>query len=168
MLLNEKYKITGSQIATGITSINWPGRIQEIESGQVFKLTNRRNVRIFLDGAHNDSGAQCFANWIGDNLTGYNALILGMTKNRNANSFCSHFKSKVNKGVAVTVRSEPSSYSATMLCHEAKKSGIEFTTSDSLEDAIKLICMEIEEKNVNIIITGSLFLIADFMKLVQS
>ena len=87
-----------------------------------------------------------------------------MTRKRNAATFCASFKGIVQAGVAVGVESEPSSYSASILADNASKSGIKFTCADSIQDAIEII---INKSNTpsTIIITGSLFLISDFLKL---
>ena len=90
-------------------------------------------------------------------------LILGMTRKRNATTFCAYFKNIVQNGIAVGVESEPSSYSASILAKTASKSGIDFTYADSLKQAIDNIVAK--NKYVTIIITGSLFLVSYFLKL---
>lgn len=162
MLVNEQFKITAPQIAAGITSANWPGRIQRVSDEKANKLTGRNNVQIYLDGAHNDAGALSLSNWATENLQGSVYLILGMTRKRNAISFCSQFKN-ISKGVAVRVESEPSAYNADVLAETASKSGIDFTPANSLQEAIDRLVTNIDTP-ATIIITGSLFLIADFFQ----
>lgn len=163
MLLNDKFQITAPQIAKGLTSINWPGRIQRIADKKSNELTRRKDIQIYLDGAHNDSGAISLSHWA-SNLQKPVYLILGMTRKRNAVGFCTHFKDIVQGGITVGVESEPSSYSACILAESASKSGIDFSHADSLQEAIDTIA---SKSNVpsTIIITGSLFLVADFLKL---
>ena len=88
-----------------------------------------------------------------------------MTNNRDIEKFCSHFKDIVTQGVAVSVESEPSSYSANILAQKAKGSGIEFAQSSSLIEALNYISNKNKDDPATIIITGSLFLISDFFKL---
>ncbi|MFK7974373.1 MAG: folylpolyglutamate synthase/dihydrofolate synthase family protein [Rickettsiaceae bacterium] len=164
MLINEHYKITGPVIAQGLTSINWPGRIQQMPEYKIQELTGKDNITIFIDGAHNDSGAMSLANWA-TNREGAIYLILGMTRNRNAATFCSYFKNIIHKGFTVPVESEPLSCNASVLASNASKSGIVFDHSHSLVQAIKDITIEINDKPATIIITGSLFLVADCLKL---
>ncbi len=164
MLVNKEFQITAPQIAKGLTSTNWPGRIERVLNEKTQKLTSRKDIQIYLDGAHNDSGALSLSHWASENLQGPIYLILGMTRKRNAATFCVHFKDIVQNGIAVNVESEPSSYSASILADKASKSGIKFTCADSIQDAIEII---INKSNTpsTIIITGSLFLISDFLKL---
>ena len=106
----------------------------------------------------------CLSNWA-SNLKGKVYIILGMTRNRDVESFCTFFKDIVYQGTAVTVESEPSSYSASIVAKKASKTGIPFIEADSLQEAIKDISINNNEEPATIIITGSLFLIADFYKL---
>lgn len=97
-------------------------------------------------------------------------MILGMTNNRDVEKFCSHFRDIITQGVAVSVESEPSSYSANILAQKAKGSGIEFVQSSSLIEALNYISNKnkdtsAKDTSATIIITGSLFLISDFFKL---
>ncbi|MFY9590049.1 bifunctional folylpolyglutamate synthase/dihydrofolate synthase [Rickettsia endosymbiont of Halotydeus destructor] len=124
----------------------------------------QKSIQIWVDGAHNSSGAQVLAAWMHDNLKPPIYLILGMTKNRNVEEFCSYFKGLTIKGYAVKVLSEPLSYSAETISQRGEISGINFNPADSLEEAIKEIS-KLSDK-ANIIITGSLFLAADFFKLI--
>jgi len=163
-LLNEKFKITNTQMAQGLISAIWPGRLQLIKQERVKNIVGD-NIKIYLDGAHNDAGASCLSHWAKNNIDTPVYMVLGMTNNRDATKFCAHFKNIISDGVAVTVESEPSSYSANILAKKANLSGINFTKSDSLIEAIQHIKNLNNNANVTIIITGSLFLIADFFKL---
>ena len=164
MLLNDRFKITLPQITQGLLFASWPGRIQLVDQEKTKALAGD-NIQIYLDGAHNEAGAQCLANWAKDNLDGNIYLILGMTRNRDAAKFCSYFQGLIEKGVAVTVESEPSGYSASVLAKKANQSGIDFIEADSLSNAIKSIVNLNQEKPATIIVTGSLFLVSDFLKL---
>ena len=64
----------------------------------------------------------------------------------------------------VRVLSEPSSYSSEMLAQKAAEAGIEVIPQDSLEEAF--IEAVKHDSNAKIIVTGSLFLVSDCMKLV--
>ena len=92
-------------------------------------------------------------------------MILGMTNNRNVTEFCSHFQDIITQGIAVTVESEPSSYSANILAERAKNCGIQFIESNSLIEALNYVYSNNKNIPATVIITGSLFLISDFFKL---
>ncbi len=167
MLLNKKFNINLAQIKNGLINTKWPGRIELLNPKKTKELFGD-NIKIYLDGAHNDAGALSLANWIKDNVKGKIYLILGMTRNRNVESFCSLFKGVIRGGAAVNVESEPSSYSASILAKKAKNVRIALDACSSPIEAIKHIKNIHNTSNnetATIIVTGSLFLVSDFLKL---
>lgn len=164
-LLNSYYKISLQQIKEGLKKTIWPARIQKIDP-QICARLFSNNVNIWIDGAHNNNGALVFAEWAKTNLKPPIYLILGMTKKRNIHEFCNYFKNIINKGYGIKVYSETSSYSGDEISKEASKIGLNFSTADSLEDAINEISST-ASKPVNILICGSLYLAADFLKLIN-
>ncbi|MCZ6903821.1 MAG: bifunctional folylpolyglutamate synthase/dihydrofolate synthase, partial [Rickettsia endosymbiont of Ixodes persulcatus] len=163
-LINKQFNISNKIISKGLQNTVWSARIEKIEPQKYSKLIGD-NVQIWVDGAHNNSGAQVLASWIRDNLKSPIYLILGMTKNRNIEEFCSYFRGLTIKGYGVKVLSEPLSHSAEIINSEGKKSGIDFSKSDSIEEAISDIKKINGDNKANIIITGSLLLASDFYKL---
>jgi len=164
MLLNDKFKITNPQIAGGLLAASWPGRLQLVDAEKTKKLAGD-NIEIYLDGAHNAAGALCLSNWIKDNLTGNVYLVIGMTRNRDVATFCSFFQDCTHGGAAVTVESEPSSYSASVLAAKAQQSNMILDETESLTKAIHNLGTLNNKEPATIIVTGSLFLVSDFLKL---
>lgn len=161
-LINKTFRIDSGSIAEGLISIIWPGRIESVPGAKYSHLTGA-NVSIWLDGAHNAGGALVLSFWMRDNLDENTYLILGMTKNRNIEEFTCNFGGLIKGGYAVRVLSEPSSYSAEEL---AGRAGEGFSPAESLEEAIRDIARLNPDRQANVVITGSLFLIADFKNLV--
>lgn len=166
-LINKQFNINNEVIVKGLQNTVWAARIEKIDPQKYSKLIGD-NVQIWVDGAHNNSGAQVLTAWIRDNLKSPIYLILGMTKNRNIEEFCSYFKSLTIKGYGVKVLSEVLSYNAETIALQANKTGIDFIDSDSLEEAINDIKKINGDNKANIVITGSLFLAADFYKLLST
>ncbi len=164
-LINKEFNITTSEISTGLKNTIWPARIQQIDPVKYQHLASN-NIRIWVDGAHNNGGAQVLAHWLKDNLESPIYLILGMTKNRNIEDFCAFFRGLIAGGYGVRVISETSSYGAEILSTRANSAGINFCPAESLEEAIREI-NTLSRGNANIIVTGSLFLAADFFKLIS-
>ena len=162
LMINDKYSITDQHIISGLTNIKWPGRIEKVNLSRIAGKKN--DITIYLDGAHNIAGAQSLALWIKDNLTDPNFLIIGMTRNRDIEAFCNEFKDIIQEARCVTVLSEPSSYDATTIAKRLNEIGIKSIANKSLEEAMTSIIDDNLNKNLNIIVTGSLFLISDFKK----
>ncbi|MGI4776025.1 MAG: bifunctional folylpolyglutamate synthase/dihydrofolate synthase [Janthinobacterium lividum] len=165
-LVNDRFKISLQQIITGMKKTNWPARIQKIDPFRYKNLISD-NINIWLDGAHNVSGAQALSNWLRDHLSKPLYLVLGMTKNRNVYQFCLPFKEIIDRAYSVKVLSEASSYSAEILSDLVFSAGIDVVAVDSIEEALLTIDKELCRKPGNIIITGSLYLASDLSKLLS-
>ena len=165
-LINKKFNISNISIEAGLQNVQWPGRIQKIPYEKYSHMASP-NLQIWVDGAHNSGGAQVLASFIADNLNPPIYLILGMTKNRSIEEFCAYLKPLTSAGYGVRVLSEVVSYSSEAISARAGSTGIEFCPADSLEEAIGAISQRAKGySEANIIITGSLFLAADFLKLI--
>ncbi len=164
MLVNDRFMISGKNIATGIAHAKWAGRIEKIDPEKYSHLA-AKNVQIYLDGAHNEAGAQVLASWIKEQFNIPVYLIIGMTRNRAVEKFCQHFHGIITEGRAVKILSEPSSYVPDTIVQKSQKYNINLRSSNSLSSAIKELAQLNTEKDSAIIITGSLFLLSDFYKL---
>jgi dihydrofolate synthase/folylpolyglutamate synthase len=165
LLINDQFKISGEDIALGLKNTRWPGRIEKIPYKKYSHLAPK-NITIYLDGAHNDGGARALSSWIKENITEPVYLIIGMTKNRNVESFCRAFQGIIKTGRAVKVLSEPSSYHPDVITSSTQKYDMKFGSSDSLSQAIAEIDSMNKDKEATIVITGSLFLVSDFYRLI--
>lgn len=145
-------KIPLEAIEQGITNTFWLARLQKVKY---------KGQDIYIDGAHNESGAKALAIWIKDNFKEPISMILGMTDNRDVASFTSHFKDSVNLICTVTVTSEACSYTSSKLSSLIAE--IPTESCDNLEEAI----FKAKQNSKNIILTGSLFLSSDMLKLVR-
>ncbi len=152
--LKSHFKSVDENIEVGLQAKIWPARLQTIKY---------RNCEIIIDGAHNAGGAQVLALWIKDNLPKPVSLVLGMTKNRDAEAFTSYFVGLVDHIFCVQVKSEPSSYSPEKLAVLIAPNSIPTTACDDLEDALDKAI-----KLGAVVVTGSLFLSADVLKLRRS
>ncbi len=167
LLLNNRFKISVENIAQGLRNTKWPGRIEKIEYEKYSHIASE-NIDIYLDGAHNEAGAYVLSEWMRDNLECTIYLILGMTRNRNIEKFCIHFKDLISQARTVKILSEPSSYNPDVIALAAQKYGINAKSSQSLSEAIEDINDINQNKKAAIILTGSLFFISDFYKLIGS
>jgi dihydrofolate synthase/folylpolyglutamate synthase len=160
----KNFTFTQEHFSKGIANAQWPARIQKIPSAKYSKFLSEE-ISIWIDGAHNEHGAKVLANWIEHDLKDEVILIVGMTKNRNVVSFLSQFTGLYKTIYSVPVFSEPLSYSSETLANLAAAKSISTTPCLCLEDAFTRINSGLFKGNV--IITGSLFLAADFFKLIS-
>jgi dihydrofolate synthase/folylpolyglutamate synthase len=167
LFLKSKFpQITEESIKSGMRNAYWRGRLEEVSLNKIVK--NSKNSRCFIDGAHNIAGAASLAEWIKSQNFKNIVIIIGLTKNRDVYSILSQFtdiseQSKLTF-ISVKVLSEPLSYSAEKLSELAGQNNIAVKPCDSLYDALEE-AVSIDDSTI--IITGSLFLISDFYKLIR-
>lgn len=159
----KRFNFSQQDFAKGLTNAYWPARIQKIPPAKYAHIISSK-TQIWLDGAHNEHGAKVLAKWLEDELKRDVALIVGMTKNRDISKFLQYFNSLCDNIFTVPVISEPLSHCAESLTSSALKSGIITTPCLCLEQALTKIGNDLPKHDI--LITGSLFLAADFFKLI--
>lgn len=157
------YNIPNKDIIAGLSSVKWPARLQKITQGNLLKLLPK-NSELWVDGAHNDSGAftisQEILSWEKLPLI----IICGFTKGRDAKSFLKYFKDIADLVVTVTVRTEPSAQFSESIAQEAKEIDIEAKSFDSIEDIFNFLNKEYTSP-IRTVSCGSLYLASDIFKI---
>ncbi len=144
----------------GLLHASWPGRLQQITYGKIHNLL-LKNWEIWLDGAHNHGGAIVIAHWLKTKQDTPVYMIMGITKGRDIKNILRPFAGILTQVIGVTVQSEPLSYSGNVIVKHAQELGLNAIVKNDVEDAILYLKAHITYNKVRIIITGSLFLIAD-------
>ena len=128
----------------------WHARVEQIKTGKIAKYRN--NITI-LDGAHNEDGAavlndflkkQSFLKW---------NLVIGMLNNKPIESFVKIFKNHINEAFVMAIPNTESSYTPNEICSKLIHMGINSTPVKNIEESLKLA-----DKNMPLLITGSLYL----------
>jgi dihydrofolate synthase/folylpolyglutamate synthase len=155
------FNVTYKNIINGLTSAKWPARLERVTSGVLWKILPN-NWELWIDGAHNNGGAQMLSLMIEKWKDKPLYLINGRTKERDIKSFLSHFLGKVEMVVGVKVESEPSGEKAENIYNAAKELGFEAAAADSLKEAIEL-CIKHSNREARILVAGSLYLAGDVL-----
>ncbi len=92
-------------------------------------------------------------------------MIAGMTKGRDAKKLLKPFMGLVTELIGVSVKSEPLSHSGKVISEAAAELGFATTSKDDIEDAILYLTNHVTLNKIRVIITGSLFLVADVLTL---
>lgn len=153
-------KISDEQIRYGLSHANWPGRLQRLTRGKLYESLPK-DWEIWLDGAHNEAGTKAVANWLSTKLDSPVFVIMGITRKRDIKRLLRPLKSTITQIIGVSVKSEPLSYSGQEIATSALELGFDATSADDIEDAVDYLCKNIQQQRVRIVITGSLFLVAD-------
>ena len=157
-------KISDDVIRYGLEHAKWPGRLQRITHGTIYNMLPK-TWEIWCDGAHNIAGTASVANWLQTKLDMPVFMITGMTKGRDAKKLLRPFMGLVTELIGVSVKSEPLSHSGKLISEAAAGLGFTTTSKDDIEDAILYLTNHVTLNKIRVIITGSLFLVADALLL---
>ena len=150
-------EIKDENIKEGITKIKNVARIQEIKSGKYKELAN--NNRLLIDGSHNEDGSRVLNEYL-NTLNCNKHLIIGMMANKDHEKFISYFKD-ISSLTTVDIPNQPNSISGLEL-KEKFKSIPNVQYKKNIKEAIKSIRLK---ENDLILVTGSLYLSGEFLKL---
>jgi dihydrofolate synthase / folylpolyglutamate synthase len=150
LLAERGFHLTNEAIEQGIHTARWPGRLERLQE----------HPTIYLDGAHNPSGAnQLLAFWK-DNLQGRRILLVyGAMRDKAVDEIAGLLFPKADV-VILTEPLQPRAISAPLLAemtgHLAKRSIVVPDPAEALEHAVDLA-----SPNDAIFATGSLYLVGD-------
>jgi dihydrofolate synthase/folylpolyglutamate synthase len=156
------FNISYENVCNGLSKTFWPARLQKIENGVLAKMLPE-GFELWVDGAHNNGGAQMLAATI-DNEWGDKPsyMINGRTGNRDIKTFLTHFIGKIEFVCGVKVKSEPLGELAENITNGAREIGLIAYECEGVKEAIQLI-IEKSSGPGRILICGSLYLAADVL-----
>lgn len=144
-------------ILAGLTTATWPARLQKIAVGNLRNLLPQ-NCELWLDGGHNQAGAEAIAQSIAPDF-----LVLGMLNNKNLESFLQNFTHIQPKIFAVNINNCPDARSAEEIIQIATKLGFECGAFQSVEQALAEIAIHAKFDDITLI-CGSLYLAGEFLQ----
>lgn len=151
-------------IRQGLATAIWPCRLELLQRGELFELIAGRGWEIWLDGAHNEGGAEALKDFLpfwGDKGL---HLICGMLTSKEANVFMNKLSPFARSIHTVSIKSsEHIGYSGEALGEIAKASGMkEVRVSLNVKEAVKDI-MSMNLEGGRILICGSLYLLGEIL-----
>jgi len=149
--------ISDNHIKKGITKIKSVARLQEIKSGKLKDLV--KNNRIIVDGSHNEHGAQVLNEYL-ETLDCNKHIICSMMSNKDHEKFISYFKT-ISSLTVTEMTTQPNAIKGKDLLEKFKNiPNVQY--KESIKEAIKSISLN---KNDVVVITGSLYLASEVLKL---
>jgi len=151
-----KLPVSEAQIAKGLRSVVWPGRIQALKG----KLRDRLPAasELWLDGAHNAHGAAALARSIEEMNRARPrplVLILGMMNTREPRDFLEPFKPMRPMVLTLTIPGEENAHKAGYIASEARGAGFDARAYRALGQAIDEAA---KVEGARVVICGSLYL----------
>ena len=149
--------VKNEHIKRGIRKIKSIGRLQEINSGKLKKLTKKN--RLFVDGSHNPLGAKVLNQYL-ETLNTKKHIIVGMMANKNHLEYISHFKN-ISSLITIDIPNQPNAIKGKKL-KEKFNVFKNFQYKKNIIEAIKSIHLQ---ENDIILVTGSLYLAGEVLNL---
>lgn len=168
LVVNEisNLKISENHIRTAISNVYWPSRIEKVK-GNLNKILDNSQSEIWIDGAHNESGALALAEWIEEeNFKNQkeNFVIVGFSKNKCKKEFLEKFIDITKEVVAVRVNGEPNPEESEKISEVGNEIGMKIFAASNLFEAINYIANSCKKNPCRVVICGSLHLARDIIK----
>ena len=153
----ESLKVKDQHIIKGILKASNIARLEEITSGKLKDLI--KNNRLILDSSHNPGGSKVLNEYL-ETLNCNKHFIVGMMANKDHKKYISYFKD-VTSLTTVDIPNQPNAISGKDLKEKFKKiPNVQY--KKNIKEAIQSVPLK---ENDLLIITGSLYLSAEFFNL---
>lgn len=151
-------------IETGLAAVEWPGRMQRLTRGPLAALLPP-DWELWIDGAHNDSGALVAAaqidKWRRDMPLD---LVVGLLKTKKPDDFILPLAGHFDSLHTVAIPGESASYGAQELAEAFATAGVtDARPAETLASVIKPIVLASRQPR-RIFVTGSLYLVGSILK----
>ncbi len=152
-----RFAVSDAHMATGLTNVQWPGRLQRLTNGPLVDLM-ADGWELWLDGGHNASAGEAIstfakANWTDRPLY----LIGGMLNSKSCADFLRPLAEQSVQFFTVAIPGEENTVSADDLADIAGSVGMDATPQSSVMAALKALPSPSGEVG-RVLICGSLYL----------
>ncbi|CAN7300565.1 bifunctional folylpolyglutamate synthase/dihydrofolate synthase [Pararhizobium sp. LjRoot255] len=161
------FDLTEGAIEAGLTTVEWPGRLQRLSDGKLVSLAPKR-AEIWVDGGHNPGAGQVIAETMA-NLEERDPrplfLIIGMINTKDPVGYFKAFKGLAEQVFTVPIRGSDAGIDAVALADDAGAAGFEATPLETVAEALATITQMFsnDPASPRILIGGSLYLVGDVL-----
>ncbi len=161
----EGFKLDDEAIGRGLKTVEWPGRLQRLESGPLPALL-ARDGELWLDGGHNAAAglalAQTVRSWPRRTLH----LVVGMLNTKRPEDFLSQLVGQALSISCVPVPNEPASFSAEEISDRVGHFDVLIVDERSVWDAVERIARVSRARHLKpgrVLVCGSLYLVGSVL-----
>lgn len=157
------FTISDAHIAEGLAKATWPARLQKLQQHPL----NTLHDDIWLDGSHNEAGAEVLAEamraWKQHGIQIH--LVMGMLSSKDAQAFLALLAEQASSFTAIPIYDEPKCYTPAQLCAIAREVGIKIVmeANDVRVAVTGIISRNPQGTPMRILITGSLYLAGEVL-----
>jgi dihydrofolate synthase/folylpolyglutamate synthase len=156
---NHTFSIPQAAIEAGMTSVDWPARMQHLSTGRLHTFLPD-GAELWLDGGHNVAGGMAVAAALAEleeRVPRPLVMVVGMLGTKDTDGFLACFSGLARHVFAVPVPAEiartPQEVAAA-----ARDAGLSAEPTASIEDALSRVAALKLENPPRVLITGSLYL----------
>jgi dihydrofolate synthase/folylpolyglutamate synthase len=150
------FALTRPHIAAGLTSADWPARLQRLTQGPLPEMLPQAS-ELWLDGGHNEAAGAVLAEMAKGWQDRPLHLVFGMLDTKEPRAFLAHLAPLVRSLQAVPIPGEHATLTAAQSAAHARAAGIAAAEAESVEAAVAAI-LKAERRPCRILICGSLYL----------
>ncbi|HEY0224687.1 MAG TPA: folylpolyglutamate synthase/dihydrofolate synthase family protein [Pseudolabrys sp.] len=161
------FKITPAAYEAGMVKADWPARLHRLGHGKLIELVPAGS-ELWLDGGHNPDGGRAIAAALADleeRVSRPLVLIVGMLASKDCAGFLGNFTGLARKLIAVPVPGADKSLSAEAVAEAARAIGITASSRDNLAGALEAVRKLDLDPPPRILITGSLYLAGEVLRM---
>lgn len=161
------YAPSEAAIEKGLTSVEWPGRLQRLTEGRLAAIAPK-GAEIWVDGGHNPGAGQVIAETMA-NLEERDPrplfLVIGMINTKDPVGYFNAFKGLAENVFTVPIRGSDAGIDAVALASDAASAGFKAAPVSSVAEALAEIgdIFANEDDAPRILIGGSLYLVGDVL-----
>jgi dihydrofolate synthase / folylpolyglutamate synthase len=150
ILQNRDYRIADENIAAGIATTEWPGRLERLQT----------RPDVYLDGAHNPGAARELARFLDENFAGRKVyLIFGAMRDKAVDEVTGMLFPHAQE-VIFTQPGTPRAVSARQLAEMAGDHAKKYTVIEDAQQAMEFALSKARPEDA-VFITGSLYLVGE-------
>ena len=151
------------RVRQGISAVRWPGRLEWLPA-------DGSRPRVLLDAAHNPSGAERLADYLGSlGANGRRVLVFGASRDKRVEEMLAplapHFR-RVVLTAAATRRSLPTADLSGAAQRAFAGNGTRAETVENVPDALNM-AVRLAGRNGEVVVAGSIFLLGDALKVLR-
>ena len=154
---NLNFKVSEEDIKKGITKIKCIARFQEIKKGKLKNLC--KNNKIYIDGSHNPLGAKVLSEHL-EKINCKKHIIIGMMANKDHEKYINYFKN-ISSLTTIDIPNQLNAIKG----EDLKKKFDKFKNTKFKNSIVEAIASCPVSENDIILITGSLYLAGEVLKL---
>ncbi|MDA1098960.1 MAG: bifunctional folylpolyglutamate synthase/dihydrofolate synthase [Proteobacteria bacterium] len=163
----EGFSVSAQDMAAGLTTAEWPGRLQRLRRGPLYDQLHDRfgsAGELWLDGGHNPGAgaalAQTLADWQArDDGPMPLHLIVGMLNHKDIANFLAPFRALAPKLQAVAIPHEDATMAPTQIVQAAEAHGLDAAPAENVAQALDRIARtHAAGRAPRVLICGTLYL----------